>query len=234
MNPGAHKYSRLRQKKGGRSLGAGTRAWRWGGPLVLLFQLSSGWLLCQTIEIEKGAHLKVRLSREISTRTATKGEEFEAVLSHDFWIEDNLAIPKGSVLRGSIVRASRAGRLRGRAELALHFHTVELPSGHAFDISASPVAAGGEALNPSDEGDVGRKVSGLRKTTVVGAAGAGAAVGAAVDGRQGAAIGAGIGIIAGIIGSLAEGGKDQVLKRGTTLELVLDRPASVPLPSAKR
>ncbi|HEY2931612.1 MAG TPA: hypothetical protein VGK99_07675, partial [Acidobacteriota bacterium] len=144
-------------------------------------------------------------------------------------------IPKGSILKGTIVRAMRAGRLRGRAELALHFRKVELPTGESFDISATPIAAESESVNMNEEGAIRGGPSG-KQTAAVAAAGAaaGAAIGAAADGKKGAAIGAGVGIIAGIIGSTTAGSKDQVLKKGTILELVLDRSAWVPLRSVRR
>ncbi|MBI2820675.1 MAG: hypothetical protein HYX74_00490 [Acidobacteria bacterium] len=188
----------------------------------------------QTVEIPKGTHLKVRLSAEISTKTARKGERFAAVLAEDCTWADRVVIPTGSLLEGSIVRVSRAGRLRGRAELAVHFHQVQLPAGETFEISASPVAAEGEPVSPSREGIVREDPSGKHNTaTVVGTTAAGAAVGAAVDGKRGAGIGAGIGVIAGIIRSATGGDKDQILEKGTMLDLVLDRPTRVPLRSAK-
>jgi len=128
-----------------------------------------------------------------------------------------------------LVRASRPGRLRGRAELALHFYRIELPSGESLDISASPVAAEGDLRDPDSEGTIEGSSAGKRTATTVAATTAsGAAVGAVVSGKEGAAIGAGIGIIAGIIGSAAQGRKDQVLRKGTVLELVLDRAALIP------
>ena len=196
--------------------------------------LTVGALHAQSAEIHKGVHLKVSLSQEISTKTTKKGEEFEALLAEDLSQEDRVVLPKGSLLRGVVVRATRAGRLRGRAELALHFNRIQLPSGETFDISASPVAAEGAAVDSSDEGIGGTRSSGRRSTAIVaGAAAAGTAVGAAVDGKKGAVIGAGIGIIAGIIGSAASGDKDQTLEKGTILELVLDRPAAVPSRNAR-
>ncbi|HEV8130801.1 MAG TPA: hypothetical protein VGQ81_06090 [Acidobacteriota bacterium] len=203
--------------------------------LLVFLQLSGVHLYSQTVEVQKGMHLKVSLSQEISTKTAEKGEEIDAALADDCIVDDRLVIPKGSILRGSIVRASRAGRFRGRAELALHFHKLELPTGESFSISASPVAAEGKSLNFSSEGSTqGKSADKHTAAKVAGATAAGAAVGAAVDGKKGAAVGAGIGIIAGIIGSSAAGGKDAVLEKGTGLEVVLDRPAWVPVRSVKR
>ncbi|HEY3132609.1 MAG TPA: hypothetical protein VGL91_24380 [Acidobacteriota bacterium] len=203
--------------------------------ILVFLLLVPAYLHCQTVEVRTGIHLKVSLSQEISTKTAEKGEEIDAALTDDFVSEDRVVIPKGSTLHGSIVRSARAGRLRGRAELALHFYKAELPTGETFSISASPVAAEGQPMNFSPEGSSQGKSSGKRTAaTVAGAGAAGAAVGAAVEGKKGAAVGAGIGIIAGIIGSTAGGEKDQVLKKGQVLELVLDRPAWVPVRSARR
>ena len=119
--------------------------------VAVVLYLSWVPVAAQAVEIQKGAHLKVHLSSAISTQTAKKGEEFDAALAEDFVLEERVLIPRGSTLRGSVVRVSRPGRLRGRAELALHFHRIELPSGEAFDISASPVAAEGKMLDPSGE-----------------------------------------------------------------------------------
>ncbi|MBI4457323.1 MAG: hypothetical protein HY644_15700 [Acidobacteria bacterium] len=201
----------------------------------MVLPVSFVWLSGENIEVPKGTHFKVGLSQEISTKTAKRGEPFQAALVDNCVLEDRIIIPKGSILHGAIVRASRAGRLRGRAELAFYFHQVELPSGDTFEISASPVATEGTAVSISDEGVAAGKKSGKRTAVIVaGATATGASVGAAVGRKKGAAVGASIGIIAGIIGSAATGSRDQVLEKGTVLELVLDRPASVPVRAVKR
>jgi hypothetical protein len=73
--------------------------------------------------------VRVRLTKELSSATAKKGDAVEAVLSRPLFDGDHLILPQGSVLRGSVVQVQPARRLSRNGQLRLAFHELALPDG---------------------------------------------------------------------------------------------------------
>src|SRR4029077_9560240 len=141
-------------------------------------------------------------------------------------------IPPGSYVAGTVTEVKRPGRMKGRGELYVRFDSLTLPNGVTRDFRARVGSLDGRASETLDksEGKIkseGNKAGDLK--TVGEAAGAGATVGglagaAAGHAGMGAGIGAAAGATAGLIGVLLSRGPDAVLAKGTTMEMVLDRP----------
>src|SRR5262249_58052176 len=105
-------------------------------------------------------------------------------------------------VKGRIMRLQRPGRVKGRAELQVHFTTLIYPDGYTVQLPGSlENAPGSENSSMSDEegtvkanGQKGKDAGTVAKT-----AGSGAAIGAVVDrGGKGAAVGVGIGGATGL------------------------------------
>jgi hypothetical protein len=144
-------------------------------------------------------------------------------------------IPKGSIISGSISRILRPGRFKGKAMMNLLFNTIHIPSAAELPIVASLAridqegGGGTQAEGTITAGD--SKGKDVAKVAVPTATGAG--IGAIIDGGRGAAIGAGVGAVIGLA-SLARPGKDLELRRGITMDIVLDRPLTLPAETVKR
>lgn len=203
-------------------------------PVMLLLVFSSVNLLfpgSQEITIPEGTRVSLQLNDHLSTKLNNEGDAFTAKVIAPVYVGDRVAIPKGSVVTGSVSRIVRPGRFRGKAVMNLLFQSIRIP-GHAEILipSASLVRVdeeGNSGVRP--EGGVAGGGSVSKDTARVLTPGAtGAGIGAVVGGGKGAAIGAGVGAAAGLITIFATRGKDLEMRRGTTLDIALDRPLVIP------
>ena len=76
-----------------------------------------------------GSSVRVRLTTQLSSATAKKGEPVEAVLSRPLFDGDHLILPQGSVLKGTVVQVQPARRLSRNGQLRMVFHELVLPDG---------------------------------------------------------------------------------------------------------
>jgi hypothetical protein len=183
------------------------------------------------IEVPSGTHLPLVLHNAISTRSARPGDPvyFETVFP--VMVDGRVVIPAGSYVSGEVTQSKRAGRVKGRAELAVRLTTLILPNTYEVSLAAAPSNAGtggGETTN--GEGTiVGDSDKASDAGTVIRSTEAGTAVGAGVGAAaghigEGVGIGAAAGAVGGLMAVLLTRGPDAELPRGTTLEAVLDRP----------
>jgi len=55
-------------------------------------------------------------------------------------VENKVMIPAGVYVQGVVDRVARAGRVKGRAQLDLHFTTIIFPNGSVVEIPGSSTA----------------------------------------------------------------------------------------------
>ena len=173
--------------------------------------------------VAEGTVIPVSLITEISTEHAKTGDGIYARTIFPVTVNNEIVIPVDTYVRGRVVNAERPGRVKGKAELTINFHTLVMPSGLTLPIFGSLGGATAERRGEATvvgEASKGEDAATIGTTTVTGAGVGG--IGARSVG--GAVIGAGIGAAAGLAQVLFGRGKDLVLPPGTTLEIVLDRP----------
>ncbi len=152
-----------------------------GGQVIraaLLFALSSS--ICFAIVVPEGARLEVRLRHGINSFTAHKGMPVEAVVIAPVLSGDQILIPSGTLVHGTLTEAHRVGLglYRENASLHLDFTTLELPNGTRVQFE-SRVA---EVENAREKLDKQGTVRGIRSTNTPGFRAAGVLTGlAAVD-----------------------------------------------------
>ena len=208
--------------------------WAQKYPTMLLLVFSSLHLLFegnQEITIPEGTRVSLQLNDHLSTKLNNEGDAFTAKVIAPVYVGDRVAIPKGSIVTGSVSRIVRPGRFREKAVMNLLFQSVRIPGRAEIPIpSASLVRVDQEGnAGVQSEGGIAGVGAGGKDTARVLAPGAtGAGIGAIVGGGKGAAIGAGVGAAAGIITIFATRGKDLEMRRGTTLDIALDRPLVIP------
>lgn len=179
------------------------------------------------IIVPAGTKLPVVLKHAINTKTAKPGDNVYGETNFPVVQDNRILIPAGTYVQGSITSVKRPGRLKGRAELLMHFTTLIYPNGYTVAIpGALDQLPGADAQRiKDDEGTIeaspqkGRDVG-----TAAGTAASGTLIGAAAGGGKGAAIGAGVGGLAGLAITMLTRGNDVVLDAGTTVEMVLQRP----------
>ncbi|HUL32840.1 MAG TPA: hypothetical protein VL128_03075 [Candidatus Eisenbacteria bacterium] len=149
----------------------------------------------QPFVVPAGTELPVILSSTINSRVANPGDEFQGSVATDILVDNEVAIPKGSGVSGTVVNAKKQGKFKGEAQLSVKLTRLEV-RGKGYMIASSTY--GGT-----------EKGKGKRTAVVTGGGAAvGALIGGLAGGGKGAAIGAGVGAGGGLAASGATGGKN--------------------------
>jgi hypothetical protein len=186
------------------------------------------------VTIPAGTKIPLSLKQAISTKNAREGDAVYAETAFPYVVDNRVIVPAGSYIQGKIAHVERAGRVKGRAEILMHFTSMIYPSGYTVMLPGSVENTPG-ADNKSvkdQEGtiqqdkDTGKKVEEAAKGGVYGASG-GALAGGLSSGLNGARVGAGAGAAAGIGWALLKRGSDVKLDVGTSIEMEIQRPITV-------
>jgi hypothetical protein len=180
--------------------------------------------------IPAGTKVPIALKHAISTKSSREGDSVYAETTFPVVLNDRVLIPAGTYVQGKISQVQRAGHVKGRAEVLMHFTTLIYPSGYTVVLpgSVENVPGADKTSMKDDEGTIRQdSQTGEKIGTVATAAGTGAVIGGLSHGVKGGLIGAGIGGAVGSAVGLLTRGNDVKLDAGTTLEMVIQR--EVPL-----
>ncbi len=199
---------------------------------LVLVAAASAQEEAKSYRVDTGTRVPLSMINSISTKQAVEGDRVYLESVFPIMVDGRIVIPPGSYVAGTVTQVKRAGRVKGRSELFVRFDSLTLPNGVTRDFRARMGSLDGRSSQELDrtEGKVkGEGDKGGDARTVGEAAAGGVTVGAIAgsiggNGAMGAGIGAAAGAAAGLIGVLASRGPDATLPRGTTLEMVLDRP----------
>jgi type IV secretion system protein VirB10 len=182
--------------------------------------------------LEPGTRVPLAMINSVSTKNSAVGDRIYLETVFPVMVNGRIVIPPGSYVAGTVTSVKRPGRVKGRGELYVRFDSLTLPNGVTRDFRARIGSLDGRASEDLDrqEGTIrseGNKSGDARN--VGEAAATGASVGTiagAVGGNvgKGLGIGAAAGATAGLVGVLLTRGPDAMLAKGTTLDMVLDRP----------
>ncbi|MGH9744532.1 MAG: hypothetical protein ACRD59_00305 [Candidatus Acidiferrales bacterium] len=84
-----------------------------------------------------GSSVHARLRTPLTSATAKKGEEVEAILSQPMFDGDRLILPQGSRVEGSVVQVRPARNMSRNGQLRVVFHELVPPDGIEQKIEAS-------------------------------------------------------------------------------------------------
>jgi type IV secretion system protein VirB10 len=141
-------------------------------------------------------------------------------------------IPAGIYVQGTIDHVVRPGRVKGRAEVGMHFTNMIFPNGAVVTVPGTvdglPGSGGPKVKDPEgtiqQAGTKGRDIGQIAQTAATGAE-VGAIAGAAAGHvGTGLGIGSGAGVVAGVLTTLFTRGDDVVIEPGTSIEMVLQHP----------
>jgi hypothetical protein len=186
------------------------------------------------LTIPSGTKVPLALKQSVSTKNAREGDAVYAVTTFPVVINERIVIPAGTYVQGRVSNVKRAGHVKGRAEVLMHFSTLIYPSGYTVVLpGAVENIPGAEKTSMKDEEGTIRQDSqtGEKAKTVATAAGTGAVVGGLSNGAKGGLIGAGVGGAVGTAIGLFSRGSDVRMDAGTTLEMVIQR--EVPLDATR-
>lgn len=187
------------------------------------------------IVVPAGTKIPLRLNNALSTATARPGDAVYLSTSFPVVVGGRVVIPAGVFVQGYVDGLQRAGKVKGRAELMMHFVSMAFPNGVVIALPGAvdkiPGTNGAEVKDKEgliqQSGTKGADAKTVAGTTLTGA-GVGALAGSAAGNTgMGAGIGAGVGAAAGMIGTMMKRGEDIVFPEGSTVVMVMQRPLEV-------
>ena len=180
--------------------------------------------------VPAGSQFPATTTTEINSSTMLLGQAVNLSLGQDFYYDNKLVAPAGSIANGTVVflkKASFAGR---NGQLQIRFTSITTPFGQMIPISgqikttdATGILKGGTAKDTTKD---------YAKDLTIGAAGgaiSGVVMGAVSDGSvgKGAAIGTAIGAGLGLGKSVIDKGRDVIIPANSTISIEITQPLSV-------
>ncbi len=187
----------------------------------------------KTIEVPAGTKVLLALRSGINTKTAQPGDGVYLSSTFPVLAGGHVVIPSGVYVQGVVDSVVRPGRVKGRAQVTMHFTTLIFPNGSVVSIPGtvnSIPGSDGPTIKKNSEGTIeqasskGKDAATIAKTTATGA-GIGGLAG--IDSNHpGEAVGLGAagGAVGGLIYTLFTRGNEIVLPEGQTIEMVFQRP----------
>lgn len=165
--------------------------------------------------VPAGTSLMVRLGTALDTKTAQDGQGFNGTLARSVVVKNEVAIPAGAAVSGTVVESKSPGRFKGEGLLSITLNAINV-GGAPMQIATSTFT---------------QTIKGKGKRTAVavgGGTGAGALIGGLAGGGKGAAIGALVGAGAGTAGAAFTGNKEVVIPAETAVTFRLANSITVP------
>ena len=184
--------------------------------------------------VPAGTKVLLQLRSAINTRSAKPGDGVYLASTFPVVVGNRVMIPSGVYVQGVVDRVERAGRVKGRAQLDMHFTSIIFPNGTVVEIPGmvnslpgakqQSVKDDGEGTIEQD-GDKGRHAGDVAKVAIP-AGGTVGSIGGLPSGHPlaGGLIGLAAGAATVGIVSLFTRGADVNIENGTQLEMVLQRP----------
>jgi hypothetical protein len=174
----------------------------------------------------QGTEIRARLLDRLSTAMNQSGDPFHARVASDVYQNDQVMIPTGAEIDGTIVQVS-SGRAGGHGSMLLRPETVVLPDGSRYRLYAETAGTPGNNTRVGSEGEI-TPGSRLKRdgTEYGGAVGAGAVTGAIVAGPVGALAGTLIGAGAVTVHLLVDH-PQATLDEGTVVLFTLTQPLNL-------
>lgn len=160
--------------------------------------------------VPAGTALTVRLGSDLGSKLSQAGQTFNGTLAKDVIVGNEVVIPKGSTVTGTLTDAKALGKFKGGALLDLRLDSINL---NGYDM---PVQTAMKTFTEKGKG---------KRTAIAtgGGAALGGIIGAIAGGGKGAAIGMAAGAGAGAGGSALTGNKEIVLPAESAVSFELTK-----------
>ena len=180
------------------------------------------------VTVPAGAAFEAALLGSLSSETSTEGESVSMRLNNDFYYNNKLIAPAGSMVNGTVIQAAKAKRGGINGKLCVRFTQIVTPVGTQIPISGviktndnSGVLVGGTKMDVTKEyakdiaaGSAAGALSGL----VFGALASGDKLG------RGVALGTAVGAGGGLVKSAWDKGNDVNIPANSGIEILLTQP----------
>jgi hypothetical protein len=168
------------------------------------------------VTIPAGTRLAVVLDTAVGSATSHVEQAVQAHLVRPIVVRGRTVLPEGTRVSGIVTDATRSGRVKGLAHVAVRFDTL-VPRGddERYRIKTAAVGRTAAATKKKDALEIGMPAAG------------GAIIGGLVGGKKGALLGTAAGGGAGTAVVLSTRGKEVGLPRGAALTLRLSEPVTI-------
>jgi len=191
----------------------------------------------KTYIVPAGTKVLLTLRSAVNTKSAKPGDGVYLASSFPVVVANRVMIPSGVYVQGVVDRVQRAGHVKGRAQLDMHFTSIIFPNGSVVEIPGlveSLPGAKKQEVKDNGEGTIqqdGDKTRNMGKVAAV-AVPTGATVGSiggieSGHGVEGGLYGIGAGLATAGVVALFTRGADVNIDAGTQVEMVLQRPLAL-------
>jgi type IV secretion system protein VirB10 len=184
--------------------------------------------------VPAGTKILLQVQSPVNTKSAKAGDSVYLSSSFPVVVGNKVMIPSGVYVQGVVDRVQRAGHVKGKAQLDMHFTSIIFPNGTVVEVpgvvSGLPGASKQNVKNNSEgtieqDKNKGRNAGKTAEIAIptggtigsIGGLGAGRPLAGGIEG-----IGAGLATV-GLV-SLFTRGADVNIESGTQVEMVLQRP----------
>ena len=184
--------------------------------------------------VPAGTKVLLQLRSAINSKSAKPGDGVYLDSTFPVVVGNHVMIPSGVYVQGVVDRVERAGRVKGKSQLDMHFTSIIFPNGSVVEVPGminSLPGATDQTVKNDGEGTVEQNPNKTRNAGTVGkiAIPTGGSIGAIGGIHSGHPIGGGLaGVGAGLaamgIATLFTRGADVNFPNGTQVEMVLQRP----------
>jgi len=188
----------------------------------------------RTYTVPAGTKILLQLRSAINTKSAKAGDGVYLYSIFPVVVGNRVMIPTGVYVQGIVDRVQRGGRVKGKAQLDMHFTSIIFPNGSVVEVPGvvdSVPGAKNQKVKDDGEGtieqngDKGRTAERTAEIALPTGAGVGT-IGGASSGHpiEGGLAGLGAGAATVAIVSLFTRNADVDIPTGTQVEMVLQRP----------
>ena len=167
------------------------------------------------VTIPAGTELPITLDTTVASDVSRVEERVNAHLTRPIVIQGSTALPAGTRVAGVVTDATRSGKVKGRAHVALRFDSIVPGEGTRYRIETTAIGRTAPATKEKDALKIGAPAAG------------GALIGAIAGGKKGALIGGAIGGGAGTAVVMSTRGEEVRMPKGTALRVKLTEPLTV-------
>jgi hypothetical protein len=171
--------------------------------------------LFEDLTVSADSVLGLQIDTAVTSEKAKLEDKVDARVTRDVKVGNEIAIPAGSRVEGSVTLVDKGGKVKERARLGIRFHTLVLADGTRVPLST-------EALYRDGQSPAGESTA-----KIGGAAVGGAILGAIMGGGKGATIGGAVGGAAGTAAVMAGDRNAATLPAGSTVTVRILAPVTV-------
>jgi hypothetical protein len=170
------------------------------------------------VTIPAGTRLPIVLDTAVDSATSRVEQSVVGHLSRPVVVHGQTVLPQDTGVSGVVTDATRSGKVKGRAHVAVRFDTLTVRDANInerYRIDTAAISRTAPATKKKDATEIGVPAAG------------GAIIGGLISGKKGAVIGGAAGGGAGTAVVLSTRGKEVSLPKGTALTLRLAEPITV-------